>query len=64
MLVIAELLRIDLGPKRENGLRARSQAMADKIVSVRRDRVGARIGSLGPSDLDRIDSAVRTWLSL
>lgn len=63
-LIDAELFRIDLRPSRENGLRARSQAMVDKIVSVRRDRIGARMGALAEGDLAKIDDALRTWLVL
>jgi mRNA interferase MazF len=63
-LVDAGLFRIDIQPRRTNGLRARSHAMVDKIVSVRRDRVGARIGALARIDIDRIDGALRLWLDL
>jgi mRNA interferase MazF len=63
-LADADLFRIDLRPTRENGLRARSQAMVDKITSVRRDRIGGAIGALAAVDLERIDAALRTWLSL
>ena len=45
-LVDAPLLRLSLEPSLQNGLRRRSQIMADKIVSVRRDKVGPRIGAL------------------
>jgi mRNA interferase MazF len=63
-LVKAELFRIDLKPSKENGLRARSQAMVDKVVGVRRDRIGSRLGALAAGDVERIDTALRLWLSL
>lgn len=63
-MVDASLFRIDLRATRENGLRARSQAMVDKVTTVRRDRVGARIGALGASELEQLDQALRLWLSL
>ncbi|MGO8997790.1 MAG: type II toxin-antitoxin system PemK/MazF family toxin [Polyangiaceae bacterium] len=62
-LVDADLFRIDLRTK-DSGLRARSQAMVDKITTVRRERIGRRIGALVSEDMDRIDLALRTWLSL
>jgi mRNA interferase MazF len=62
-LVDADLFRIDLGTK-ESGLRGRSQAMVDKITTVRRDRIGRRIGALTAPDMERIDGALRTWLSV
>src|SRR5437870_2759203 len=58
-LVDAELFRVDVRPSRENGLRARSHVMVDKIASVRADRVGAQIGVLARRDMDRIDAALR-----
>lgn len=63
-LVDADLFRVPLTPSKKNGLRSASQAMVDKITSVRRDRIGTRVGALAAPDLDRIDDAVRTWLSL
>jgi mRNA interferase MazF len=63
-IVDAELFRIELRPTRHNGLRSRSQAMVDKIVSVRRDRIGSRVGALGTPDMERIDGALRLWLML
>ncbi len=42
----APLLRLTVEPSRRNGLHQRSQIMADKLVTVRRERVGARIGVL------------------
>jgi mRNA interferase MazF len=62
--VDAELFRIDLTPSKGNGLRTPCQAMADKITGVRRDRIGTHVGALGKADLERVDHAVRTWLSL
>ena len=63
-LVDAELFRIDLTPSKKNCLRAPSQAMVDKITSVRQDRIGTRVGALTAPDMQRIDDAVLTWLSL
>lgn len=61
-LVEAELFRIEVRATRQNGLRTRSQAMVDKVTSVRRDRIGARIGALSTRDTERIDDAMRLWL--
>jgi mRNA interferase MazF len=63
-MIDAELFRIDIRSTRENGLKSRSQAMVDKIVSVRCDRIGTRIGVLAAADIERIDRALRTWLTL
>jgi mRNA interferase MazF len=63
-LVDAQLFRIEIRPTGDNGLRSRSQAMVDKIVSVRRDRIGSRVGALATPDMQRIDGALRLWLTL
>lgn len=45
-LVDAPLIRIDVEPSAENGLRKRSQIMVDKAMTVRRDRLGPPFGQL------------------
>ena len=63
-LVDAHLFRVRVRSTTANGLRKTSDAMVDKITSVRRDRVRARIGALSGSDVGRLDAALRIWLSL
>jgi mRNA interferase MazF len=64
MLVEAPLFRVELPSGRATGLRSRSHAMVDKITSVPRERIGSRIGAVAPRELERIDSALRLWVSL
>jgi mRNA interferase MazF len=45
-LLAAPLLRLTVEPSPRNGLHQRSQLMADKLVTVRREKIGARIGVL------------------
>lgn len=45
-LVDAPLIRLDVEPNEENGLRKRSQVMIDKAMSVKRDRIGEPFGTL------------------
>jgi mRNA interferase MazF len=45
-LVDAPLVRLDVEPSPENGLRKRSQIMVDKAMTVRRDKVGEPFGRL------------------
>jgi len=42
----APLLRLPIEPSDENGLRAASRVMVDKITTVRRARLGRRVGRL------------------
>lgn len=60
----APLFRLPLDPSGANGLERRSQIMIDKLQSVRRDRVRGTIGTLSPSQLGRVDAALRLWLGL
>jgi len=50
--------RIPIEPKPENGLRLESQVMADKPVTVRRERIGQKIGRLGNQDMARLGIAL------
>jgi mRNA interferase MazF len=50
--------RVTIEPKPENGLRLKSQVMADKPVTVRRERIGQKIGRLGNQDMARLGIAL------
>ncbi|WP_255646353.1 type II toxin-antitoxin system PemK/MazF family toxin [Inquilinus sp. Marseille-Q2685] len=56
--------RITIEPGPENGLRIRSQIMADKPVTVRRERIGRRIGQLSPADVARLNVAIAFMMGL
>ena len=57
-------LRPVFEPSAESGLRVRSQAMADKIAALRRDRIRDRIGTLDDTARDRLDQALLVVLGL
>jgi mRNA interferase MazF len=56
--------RVTIEPGPENGLRARSQVMADKPVTVRRDRIGRQIGRLAAAEITRLNVALAFVLGL
>ena len=56
--------RITIEPGRGTGLRARSQVMADKPVTVRRERIGQRIGQLGAAEMTRLNVALAFVMGL
>src|SRR5437763_5829239 len=56
--------RVAIEPNPENGLRLKSQVMADKPVTVRRERIGQRIGRLGNQDMARLGIALAFVLGL
>ena len=57
-------LRITIEPGPETGLRVRSQVMADKPVTIRRERIGRRIGRLGVADMVRLNVALAFVMGL
>jgi mRNA interferase MazF len=60
----APLFRIPVEPNDSNGLTQASQVMIDKLVTVPRDRLRDRLGTLDPATLEQIDRALLTWLGL
>jgi len=56
--------RVTIDPSEKNGLRVRSQVMADKPVAVRRERVRRIIGHLDDSDIGRLNIALAFVMGL
>lgn len=56
--------RITISPGTASGLRQPSQVMADKPVTVRRDRVGALIGRLNAEEMGRLNVALAFVMGL
>jgi mRNA interferase MazF len=56
--------RIAVEPSEANGLRVRSQIMADKPVTIRRERVGKMLGSLNAAEMRRLNVALAFALGL
>ncbi len=63
-LVDAPLFRIAVKASRATGLVRSSQVMVDKVQTLRRDRIGKRIGRLGPAQMQAVESSLRLWLRL
>ena len=63
-IILAPLYRIDVQPTIENGLRSPSQIMVDKIMALRRGRVGAAVGTLDQEIMLRVDRTLALWLGL
>jgi mRNA interferase MazF len=47
--------RVTIEPTEKNGLRVRSQVMADKPVTARRERIGRLVGRLDDKDISRLN---------
>jgi mRNA interferase MazF len=58
------VFRIPVEPTADNGLRAASHLMADKVTTVQRSRLGERIGHLADDDLLRLNRSLLVFLGL
>jgi mRNA interferase MazF len=63
-LVDAPDFRLPVEPSETNGLREISQIMADKPVTVRRQRIAKVIGRLEAGDIRRLNSALAFVIGL
>jgi mRNA interferase MazF len=59
-----QFVRITVPPTPENGLRAPSQVMIDKAISVPRERVGTVIGHLDDALMLTVSRALSNFLGL
>jgi mRNA interferase MazF len=60
----APLFRLPIAPSEENGLRHASRILVDKITTVPRTKIGARIGRLVDEDIVRLNRAILVFLGI
>ena len=60
----APIFRLLVEPTEENGLRADSRLMVDKLTTVPKAKIGSKVGKLPDSDLLRLNRAVVVFLGL
>lgn len=63
-LVDAPLLRITLEPNNGNGLQQASQVMIDKILTVKGEKIGPRIGRINSEQLLEIERCLAVFLGI
>jgi len=63
-VIEAPLFRVELKPDATNGLKKKSQAMADRVTTQRSEKIGAVVGRISDADLERVETALRMWLGL
>jgi mRNA interferase MazF len=56
--------RVTIDPSEANGLLVKSQVMADKPVTIRRERIGRQIGHLDEKDVARLNIALAFVMGL
>ena len=60
----APIVRFWIEPNEQNGLKIRSQVMADKITTVPKTKLGRRLGRLNDEDIVRLNRAIAVFLGL
>ena len=60
----APYFRLPIAPSSRNGLKAPSRLMVDKVTTIRKDRLGSRIGRLDSEDVTRLNRAIMVFLGL
>jgi mRNA interferase MazF len=60
----APLFRLEVEPTESNGLRSVCRLMVDKITTVPKARLGARIGCLAGEDIVRLNRAALVFLGI
>jgi len=63
-IVDAPLFRITVVPTPENRLEKISQMQVDKIMTIRRDRIGAVIGRVDDDTLVGVNRALAVWIGI
>jgi mRNA interferase MazF len=58
------LFRVPVSPSAENGLRAPSDIQADRLQSIRRERIVEVVGKLSTTRMEQVDQALQRWLAL
>jgi mRNA interferase MazF len=61
-LVDAPLIRLTVEPSASNDLRQRSQVMVDKAMTVKREKLGSRLGRLDDATMLAVNQALALFL--
>jgi len=63
-LVDAPLLRVTVAPSPKNGLLQASQVMVDKVMTVKREKLGETFGTIDFNTLVEIDRCLAVFLGI
>ena len=63
-LIEAPLFRITIQPSAENGLQKSSQVMADKVMTVQRDKIGQAFGRIDVDSIVEIERCLAVFLGI
>lgn len=60
----APLFRLSIEPHGRNGMRSASRIMIDKVTTVSKAKLGARIGRIDDEDILRLNQALMVFLGI
>jgi mRNA interferase MazF len=63
-LLDTPLFRLPVEPTKSNGLKSVSHIMVDKMSTLKREKIGQKIGILEESQIDSLNRAIKLWLDL
>lgn len=63
-LVAAPLLRVTVQPSTENGLKKPSQVMVDKVMTVKRDKIGPTFGRIDADAMVEVERCLAVFLGI
>ena len=63
-LVDAPLLRVDVYPTIENGIQKPSQIMIDKVMTIRRDKIGPTFGRVEKKIMTEVERKLLVFLGI
>lgn len=62
--VDASLFRLPILPTSENGLKQQSQIMVDKMITLSREKIKQKIGTLSNDIMVGLNKALKLWIDL
>ena len=60
----APIFRINVEPDKENGLNTPSQIMVDKMLALRRERIGKQVGKISDEILVQLNRSLALFIGL
>ncbi|HCA27961.1 MAG TPA: growth inhibitor PemK [Betaproteobacteria bacterium] len=63
-LVAAPLLRISVQPSTTNGLQKPSQVMVDKVMTIKRDKIGQSFGRIDADVMVQVECCLAVFLGI
>lgn len=64
MVVPGQLIRVTVAPSAENGLQKLSQVMVDKTMTVKREKIGAKLGAINADGMKAVERNLAVFLGI